>query len=245
MKNVRRRVTAKLNASALELDQKKKAALVKQKTRTTPVPTKHGRPKPCLFSIFFSPVFRYAQDFKNESSLTASDSSGYIYDKDGIDEEKWEWLRQLKEVRRGRIKEYADHFGCEFHAGRPWGVNCDLAFPCATQNEVDENDAKTLIANKTLAVAEGANMPCSNEALGQFVSNRMMYAPAKASNAGGVWVSGLEQSQNALRIAWSREEVDQKLQDIMSRHSRKVCQVRYERRWLHQLCRRSQHCWLR
>jgi glutamate dehydrogenase (NADP+) len=148
-------------------------------------------------------------------AVTASDSSGYIYDKDGIDEEKWEWLRQLKEVRRGRIKEYADHFGCEFHAGRPWGVNCDLAFPCATQNEVDENDAKTLIANKTLAVAEGANMPCSNEALGQFVSNRMMYAPAKASNAGGVGVSGLEQSQNALRIAWSREEVDQKLQDIM------------------------------
>jgi glutamate dehydrogenase (NADP+) len=148
-------------------------------------------------------------------AVTASDSSGFIYDKDGINDEKWEWLRQLKEERRGRIKEYADHFGCEYHEGRPWGVDCDLAFPCATQNELDENDAKTLIANGTLAVAEGANMPCTNAALGQFVNNRMMYAPGKASNAGGVGVSGLEQSQNALRIAWSREEVDLKLQEIM------------------------------
>ena len=147
--------------------------------------------------------------------LTASDSSGFIYDKDGIQGEKWEWLRQLKEVRRGRIQEYAEKFGCEFHEGRPWSVKCDLAFPCATQNELEEPDAKTLIANGCKAVAEGANMPCTNEAMGQFVANRLLYAPGKASNAGGVGVSGLEQSQNALRIAWSRDEVDGKLKDIM------------------------------
>lgn len=147
--------------------------------------------------------------------LTASDSSGFIYDKDGIQGEKWEWLRQLKEVRRGRIQEYAEKFGCEFNEGRPWSVKCDLAFPCATQNELEEPDAKTLIANGCKAVAEGANMPCTNEAMGQFVANRLLYAPGKASNAGGVGVSGLEQSQNALRIAWSRDEVDGKLKDIM------------------------------
>ena len=148
--------------------------------------------------------------------VTASDSGGFIYDRDGITPEKWEWLRQLKEERRGRISEYAKNFGCEYHEGkRPWSVPCDLAFPCATQNELDGSDAKTLIANGVKAVSEGANMPCTPDAMDQFLHGRIMYAPGKASNAGGVGVSGLEQSQNALRIAWSRQEVDQRLQGIM------------------------------
>lgn len=148
--------------------------------------------------------------------VTASDSGGYIYDKDGIDGEKWEFLRDLKESRRGRISEYAEKFGCEYHAGkRPWAVPCDLAFPCATQNELNGDEAKTLLKNGLKAVSEGANMPSTPTAVEAFIDAKIQYAPGKASNAGGVGVSGLEQSQNALRIAWSQEEVDQRLQGIM------------------------------
>ncbi len=148
--------------------------------------------------------------------VTASDSDGFIYDKDGISGEKWEFLRTLKEDRRGRISEYAQKFGCEYHADkRPWSVPADLAFPCATQNELDGSEAKLLIKNGVKAVSEGANMPCTPEAVNAFLTAKIAYGPGKASNAGGVGVSGLEQSQNALRIAWSREEVDQRLQDII------------------------------
>lgn len=148
--------------------------------------------------------------------VTASDSSGFIYDKDGISPEKLEFLKDLKEVRRGRIKEYAEKFGCEFHEGkRPWIIPADVAFPCATQNEVDANDAQDLLAGGVSAVVEGANMPTTTEAVAILHEKDVLFAPAKAANAGGVAVSGLEQSQNALRIAWSAEEVDGKLKAIM------------------------------
>jgi glutamate dehydrogenase (NADP+) len=148
--------------------------------------------------------------------VTASDSGGFIHDPDGINEEKLAWLRDLKEVRRGRLTEYAEHFGCEFVAGqRPWGVTCDLAFPCATQNELDGDDARTLVTNGTMLVAEGANMPTDIDAIHIFRDAKLLHGPAKASNAGGVAVSGLEQSQNSLRISWTREEVDGRLRDIM------------------------------
>ncbi|MDB9741425.1 NADP-specific glutamate dehydrogenase [Akkermansiaceae bacterium] len=148
--------------------------------------------------------------------LTASDSSGFIHDKDGINEEKLEWLKELKEVRRGRIKEYADKFGCEFHEGkRPWSVSADAAFPCATQNELDTEGVKNLVSGGVKAVIEGANMPTTTEGVELLRENGILFAPAKAANAGGVAVSGLEQSQNALRISWSSEEVDEKLQSIM------------------------------
>jgi glutamate dehydrogenase (NADP+) len=148
--------------------------------------------------------------------LTASDSSGFIYDPDGIDEEKLAWLIELKTTRRGRVSEYAEEFGCEFHAdARPWGVKADLAFPCATQNEINKADAKTLLGNGILAVGEGANMPTTREGVDVFQKARVLFGPGKAANAGGVAVSGLEQSQNSMRLSWSREEVDQRLQDIM------------------------------
>ncbi len=146
--------------------------------------------------------------------ITASDSSGFIHDPDGIDEEKLAFLKDLKEVRRGRIKEYADKYGCTFKEGRPWGVKADLAFPCATQNELNANEAKQLVNNGLIALAEGANMPCEPEAR-LHLRSHVLYAPGKASNAGGVAVSGLEQSQNAMRISWSLEEVDERLQEIM------------------------------
>ncbi len=148
--------------------------------------------------------------------VTTSDSSGFIHDRDGIQGEKLTWLKDLKEVRRGRIREYAEKFGCEFYDGqRPWAVPCDLAFPCATQNEVSVEDARTLIANGVKAVAEGANMPTEPEGVAAFIEAGVLFGPGKAANAGGVAVSGLEQSQNALRISWSREEVDHRLQGIM------------------------------
>lgn len=149
--------------------------------------------------------------------VTASDSGGFIYDPHGIDEEKLAWLKELKEVRRGRISEYADHYdGAEYHAGqRPWGVECDIAFPCATQNEINGEDAATLIKNGVKAVAEGANMPSDIDAINAYLDAKILYGPAKAANAGGVAVSGLEQSQNALRISWPAEEVNKRLQDIM------------------------------
>lgn len=148
--------------------------------------------------------------------VTASDSDGYIYDKDGITIDKLAFLMELKNVKRGRIKEYADKFNCEYVAGKtPWSVKCDIALPCATQNELQGDDALALISNGTMAVAEGANMPCTPEAVENFLKAKVLFAPGKASNAGGVATSGLEMSQNSLRLSWTREEVDQKLHSIM------------------------------
>ena len=148
--------------------------------------------------------------------VTASDSGGFVYDPHGIDSERLAWLKELKDVRRGRIREYADHFGCEFHAdARPWIVPCEVALPCATQNEINNEDAQTLLDNGVRAVAEGANMPTTALGVAAFLNRKILFAPGKAANAGGVAVSGLEQSQNSLRISWSRDEVDQRLQAIM------------------------------
>jgi glutamate dehydrogenase (NADP+) len=148
--------------------------------------------------------------------VTLSDSSGYIYDANGIDPEKLSFVMDLKNVRRGRIKEYADQFGCEFHEGaRPWGVKCDVALPCATQNELNGDEAQTLVDNGCMLVSEGANMPSTPEAIGVFQNAKILFAPGKASNAGGVATSGLEMSQNSLRMNWTREEVDSKLKQIM------------------------------
>ncbi len=149
--------------------------------------------------------------------LTMSDSSGTIYDPDGIDEQKLAFVKELKEVDRGRIAEYADRFkSAEYRAGRnPWQVKCDVAFPCATQNEINLDDAKALLGNGVQAVSEGANMPTILGATRLFQEKGVLFGPAKAANAGGVAVSGLEQSQNALRLSWSREEVDERLKKIM------------------------------
>ena len=148
--------------------------------------------------------------------VTLSDSSGYIHDPDGIDEEKLAFVLNLKNVKRGRIKDYADKYGVEYHAGeRPWGVKCDVAMPCATQNEVSEEDARKLVANGCIAVSEGANMPSTPEAIMVFHEHKTLFAPGKAANAGGVAVSGLEMSQNSLRLSWTREEVDGRLHQIM------------------------------
>jgi glutamate dehydrogenase (NADP+) len=148
--------------------------------------------------------------------VTLSDSSGYIYDKDGIDAEKLRFVMELKNVKRGRIKEYAEKFNCEFIEGqRPWSVDCDIALPCATQNELNGEEAKTLIANGCICISEGANMPSTPEAIEAFQSAKILFAPGKASNAGGVATSGLEMSQNSIRMNWTREEVDEKLKRIM------------------------------
>ncbi|WP_066222439.1 NADP-specific glutamate dehydrogenase [Formosa haliotis] len=150
--------------------------------------------------------------------VTLSDSSGYIHDADGIDPEKLAFIMELKNVKRGRIGEYVQAYpSATFHAGeRPWSVNCDVAMPCATQNELDVNDAKTLVANHVIAVAEGANMPCTPEAIAIIQQAKVLFSPGKASNAGGVATSGLEMSQNSLRMNWTREEVDAKLHQIMN-----------------------------
>lgn len=148
--------------------------------------------------------------------VTLSDSEGYILDKDGIDRAKLDFVMDLKNNKRGRIKEYAKKYGCDFIAGKtPWEVKCDVALPCATQNELNGNDAQLLIKNGVMAVAEGANMPSTPEAVTAFIDNKVLFAPGKASNAGGVAVSGLEMSQNSLRLSWTREEVDQRLNNIM------------------------------
>ena len=149
--------------------------------------------------------------------VTMSDSKGFIHDPSGIDKEKLAWIMDLKNNRRGRIKEYADHFdGVTFHENeKPWSVKVDVALPCATQNELNEDQAKDLVNNECIAVAEGANMPCTPEAIAAFQSNKVLFSPGKASNAGGVATSGLEMSQNSLRYNWTREEVDQKLHKIM------------------------------
>jgi len=149
--------------------------------------------------------------------MTLSDSSGYIVDPDGIDQEKLAIIMDLKNIKRGRIHEYTQHYPkASFHSGKkPWEVPCDLALPCATQNELDGKDAELLVKNGCLCVGEGANMPSTPEAIALFAKNKVLFAPGKASNAGGVAVSGLEMAQNSLRYSWSREEVDQRLQTIM------------------------------
>ena len=149
--------------------------------------------------------------------VTMSDSKGYIYDSDGIDNEKLTWIMNLKNIERGRISEYIKKYPkAIFHQSKtPWEVKVDLALPCATQNELNEEDAKLLVKNKCIAVVEGANMPCSPEAISFFTENKILFSPGKASNAGGVATSGLEMSQNSLRYNWTREEVDDKLHDIM------------------------------
>ena len=149
--------------------------------------------------------------------VTLSDSSGFIYDKDGIDAEKLAFIMDLKNVKRERISAYIDHYpSAEFHKGKtPWGIACDIALPCATQNELALEDAKLLVKNGCHCVGEGANMPTTPEAIHHFIEHKILFAPGKASNAGGVAVSGLEMAQNSLRYSWTREEVDNRLQTIM------------------------------
>ena len=149
--------------------------------------------------------------------LTLSDSGGYIYDEDGIDAEKLEFVMDLKNNKRGRISEYVDTYASAkyFEGERPWSVKCDIALPCATQNELNGDEAKTLIDNGCMCVSEGANMPSTPEAMHAFQNAKILFAPGKASNAGGVATSGLEMSQNSLRLSWTRKEVDEKLKDIM------------------------------
>ncbi|HDQ99505.1 MAG TPA: NADP-specific glutamate dehydrogenase [candidate division WOR-3 bacterium] len=148
--------------------------------------------------------------------VTLSGPDGYIYDPDGVSGEKVEYMLEMRDSRRDKVKDYADKFKVEFHAGkRPWEVKVDVALPCATQNELDVADAEQLVANGCICVTEGANMPCTPKAMDVFLGKRLLYAPGKASNAGGVATSGLEMSQNSLRLSWTREEVDQRLQMIM------------------------------
>ena len=159
--------------------------------------------------------------------VTLSDSTGYIYDPEGIDLEKWEYVMELKNIFRGRIKEYAEHYpSAVYHEGkRPWGEQCDIAMPCATQNELNGEEAQMLVDNGCICVTEGANMPSTPEAIRIFQQHKLLYAPGKASNAGGVATSGLEMCQNSMRLTWSPEEVDEKLHAIM-KNIHEVC-VRY------------------
>ncbi|HON38936.1 MAG: NADP-specific glutamate dehydrogenase [Desulfomonilia bacterium] len=148
--------------------------------------------------------------------VSLSDSGGTVYDKEGINGEKLAWLMELKNVHRGRIRDYAEKFGAEYLEGkRPWHIPCDCAFPSATQNELTGKDAETLIRNGCFVVSEGANMPTTPEGVDRFIEKGILYGPGKAANAGGVAVSGLEMSQNSMRLCWPREEVDQRLQEIM------------------------------
>lgn len=148
--------------------------------------------------------------------VTLSDSNGYIYDPDGIDREKLDFVFELKNIYRGRIREYAEKYGCKYvEGGRPWSEKCTIALPSATQNELNGDDAKMLVENGCFAVSEGANMPSTPEAIDVFLTNKILYAPGKAANAGGVSVSGLEMTQNSMKLSWSKEEVDKKLQTIM------------------------------
>jgi glutamate dehydrogenase (NADP+) len=164
-------------------------------------------------------VAQYAVEKCNQlgaKAVTLSDSNGYIYDKNGIDAEKLAFVLELKNVKRGRIREYADKFKCDYIDGkRPWDVKCDIALPCATQNEIDGEDAKTLVKNGCVCVAEGANMPSTPEAADVFIGAKIAFGPGKAANGGGVATSGLEMSQNSMRLSWSRDEVDSKLHGIM------------------------------
>ena len=148
--------------------------------------------------------------------VTMSDSSGFIYDPAGLTKEKLEYVMELKNVKRGRIKEYAEEYGVEYFEGkRPWQIKCDIALPCATQNEINGEEAQTLIDNGCICVSEGANMPSTPEAIEVYLKAKILYGPGKAANAGGVATSGLEMSQNSLRLSWTREEVDERLHNIM------------------------------
>ena len=165
-------------------------------------------------------VAQYATEKATELGgkvITMSDSSGYILDRSGIDQEKLKFLMHLKNEKRGRIKEYIEEYPeAEYFDGRtPWNVKCDIALPCATQNELHEQDARALVDNGCICVGEGANMPCTPEAIAVFQDSRILFSPGKASNAGGVATSGLEMSQNSLRYSWTSEEVDTKLKQIM------------------------------
>jgi glutamate dehydrogenase (NADP+) len=164
-------------------------------------------------------VAQYTVDKVNQiggKAVTLSDSNGYIYDPEGINPDKLQFVLELKNVYRGRIKEYADKYGCEYHEGeKPWGVPCYAAFPSATQNEITKEDAETLIKNGCKVVSEGANMPSTPEAIEVFHQAKICFGPGKAANAGGVAVSGLEMVQNSMRIPWSRQEVDNRLREIM------------------------------
>ena len=149
--------------------------------------------------------------------ITASDSAGFVMDPDGFNEEKVEYLKELKNVRRGRIKEYAKEYKVEYFPRKsPWNVPCDIALPCATQNEIHRKDALSLVTNGCFAIAEGSNMPTTNEGVDVYREARILYGPGKAANAGGVAISGLEMTQNALHLSWTREELDRRLLDIMS-----------------------------
>jgi len=148
--------------------------------------------------------------------LTMSDSAGTIYDKDGITQEKLEYIKKIKNIDRGRIKDYANKYNVEYlESENPWSIKADIALPCATQNEINKEDAMALVKNEIVLVGEGANMPSTSEAIDIFKENKILFSPGKASNAGGVAVSGLEMSQNSARVQWSREEVDQNLKKIM------------------------------
>lgn len=148
--------------------------------------------------------------------VTLSDSNGYIYDPKGIDRKKLDFVLELKNVKRGRIKEYAKKYNCKYGENRrPWGEKCDVAFPSATQNEINEGDAKTLVKNGCIAVCEGANMPTTSSGIKVFQDAKILFAPGKAANAGGVATSGLEMSQNSMRLPWTAEEVDEKLYNVM------------------------------
>lgn len=148
--------------------------------------------------------------------VTLSDSAGFIHDPDGIDAEKLAYVMDLKNIRRGRISEYAEKYGCQYHEGeRPWSIKGEAAFPSATENEISEEDAKRLISNGCMVISEGANMPSTPEAIGIYEQHKILYGPGKAANAGGVAVSGLEMTQNSMRLPWTREEVDSRLHTIM------------------------------
>ncbi len=162
--------------------------------------------------------------------VTLSDSNGFIHDPQGFDGEKLAFLKDLKNVRRGRIKEYAGRFGGKYHEGqRPWKIKCDVALPCATQNEISGEDALDLVRNGCICVAEGANMPSTPEAVNVFLEKRILYGPGKAANAGGVAVSGLEMSQNSLRLPWSSEEVEKRLSNIMDAIHNQCCRYGEEK----------------
>jgi glutamate dehydrogenase (NADP+) len=165
-------------------------------------------------------VAQYAAEKINELGgrvVTLSDSGGFIHDPNGVNGERLQFVMDLKNVRRGRISDYAKHYGVEYYPGqRPWGVPCDVALPCATQNELNEDEARTLMKNGCIGVSEGANMPTTIAGVHAFLEGKILFAPGKAANAGGVAVSGLEQSQNSLRLSWTREEVDTRLKGIMA-----------------------------
>jgi len=165
--------------------------------------------------------------------VTFSDSDGFVHDREGVNAEKLAFVKELKNVKRGRIEEYARRFKCDYHAGKkPWSVKCDVALPCATQNELDVRDARTLVRNGCICVGEGANMPCTMEAVDVFLAKRILFAPGKAANAGGVSVSGLEMTQNSMRLQWSNDEVDRKLLEIMKAIHNQCVRYNTQRGWI-------------